>query len=97
MVQKLCLIASCLLLLVSCSPKTEPVEVISTPVEIQLQHPKSPEPIKLANIKWNVINHEDKIYYALSVSDYEVLALNMADIKRYIQAQINIINYYKAQ
>ena len=33
--------------------------------------------------------------YVLSVRDYESLALNMADIKRYIEQQKEIIIYYE--
>ena len=35
----------------------------------------------------------DFLFYALSVRDYETLALNMAEIKRYIQQQKEIIIY----
>ena len=37
----------------------------------------------------------DLLFYALSVRDYESLALNMADLKRYIQQQKEIIVYYE--
>ena len=37
----------------------------------------------------------DFLFYALSVRDYETLALNMAEIKRYIQQQKEIIIYYE--
>ena len=37
----------------------------------------------------------DFLLYALSVRDYETLALNMAEIKRYILQQKQIIIYYE--
>ncbi len=37
----------------------------------------------------------DFLFYALSVRDYETLALNMADIKRYILQQKELIIYYE--
>ena len=37
----------------------------------------------------------DLVGYVLSVRDYETLALNMAEIKRYIQQQKEIIIYYE--
>jgi len=37
----------------------------------------------------------DFLFYSLSVRDYETLALNMAEIKRYIQQQKEIIIYYE--
>ena len=35
------------------------------------------------------------LFYALSVRDYETLAINMAEIKRYIEQQKQIIIYYE--
>ena len=37
----------------------------------------------------------DLVGYVLSVRDYETLALNMAEIKRYIEQQKQIIIYYE--
>jgi|TARA_Y100001951_G_C11054947_1_gene137703 hypothetical protein len=35
------------------------------------------------------------LFYAISVRDYETLALNMAEIKRYIDQQKQLIIYYE--
>ena len=35
------------------------------------------------------------LFYSMSVRDYETLALNMAEIKRYIEQQKQIIIYYE--
>jgi|TARA_R100000789_G_scaffold60742_1_gene58203 hypothetical protein len=35
------------------------------------------------------------LFYVISVRDYETLALNMAEIKRYIEQQKQIIIYYE--
>jgi hypothetical protein len=37
----------------------------------------------------------DLLFYALSVRDYETLALNMAEIKRFLAQQKHIILYYE--
>ena len=37
------------------------------------------------------------LFYSISVRDYENLALNMAEIKRYIEQQKEIIIYYEDQ
>ena len=37
----------------------------------------------------------DLLFYAISVRDYETLALNMAEIKRFIEQQKQIIVYYE--
>ena len=40
-------------------------------------------------------NGDPLVAYVLSVRDYETLALNMAEIKRYIEQQKEIIIYYE--
>ena len=35
------------------------------------------------------------LFYVISVRDYETLSLNMAEIKRYIEQQKQIIIYYE--
>ena len=95
MVLKSFLIASLFLAVSSCGKTIQPVEIVSNPVEITITPPPNPKPIVLSNITWKVLNINDKIYYGISVSDYELLALNMLEIKRYIQAQKNIIKYYE--
>ena len=37
----------------------------------------------------------ETVYIAISVRDYENLSLNMAEIKRYLEQQNNIIVYYE--
>ena len=37
----------------------------------------------------------DFVFYAISVRDYETIALNMAELKRYIEQQQVIIIYYE--
>ena len=37
----------------------------------------------------------DFLFYSISVRDYETLALNMSDIKRFIEQQKQIIVYYE--
>ena len=37
----------------------------------------------------------DLLFYALSVRDYETLALNMAELKRFMQQQKSVIVYYE--
>jgi len=46
-------------------------------------------------IKKLVKENGDLVGYVLSVRDYETLALNMAEIKRYLQQQKEIIIYYE--
>tara|TARA_S200000501_G_scaffold265322_1_gene248997 strand:+ start:1525 stop:1752 length:228 start_codon:yes stop_codon:yes gene_type:complete len=40
-------------------------------------------------------NGDPLVAYVISVKDYEALALNMAEIKRYLEQQKSIIIYYE--
>ena len=68
-----------------------------------------PQPIDLHDITWFVVTDQNFegfkaryikqngtfLFYAISVRDYETLAINMADIKRYIDQQKQVIIYYE--
>ena len=101
----LCLVIS------SCSswPKLKQIEIKTVQVERVIPTQNRPRPINMNNIKFYVVtseNFEDFkkryekdngtfLFYALSVRDYETLAINMAEIKRYIEQQKQIIIYYE--
>ena len=74
------------------------VPIVSHPKQVILNDVKIYVVSKL-NYEEFVKNYEAKngsdSYFALSVKDYENLALNMADIKRYIEQQKEIIIYYE--
>ena len=95
----------------SCSswPKLKQIEIKTVQVERVIPTQNRPRPINMNNIKFYVVtseNFEDFkkryekdngtfLFYALSVRDYETLAINMAEIKRYIEQQKQIIIYYE--
>lgn len=68
-----------------------------------------PKPVQLNDVKVHVVNkenYEDFVkefeqengqlaYVALSMRDYENLALNVAELRRYINQSIDIIVYYE--
>ena len=99
------------LLISSCSswPKLKQIEIKTVQVERVIPTQNRPRPINMNNIKFYVVtsdNFEDFkkryekdngtfLFYALSVRDYETLAINMAEIKRYIEQQKHIIIYYE--
>ena len=101
----LCLIIS------SCSswPKLKQIEIKTVQVERIIPTQNRPRPLNMNDIKFYVVtsdNFEDFkkryekdngtfLFYALSVRDYETLAINMAEIKRYIEQQKQIIIYYE--
>jgi hypothetical protein len=90
------LIVLSIFLLSSCAGGIKPVEITNTPLQPTITQPSNPTPITMLPIHWKIINQDGNIYYGLTVKDYEALALNMEEIKRYLLAQKNIIKYYKA-
>ena len=78
---------------------------METPIEIK----GAPRPISMQEVRWWVVTEEnmqsflekftketdETVYIAISVRDYENLSLNMAEIKRYLEQQKNIIVYYE--
>tara|TARA_R110000822_G_scaffold280061_1_gene401718 strand:+ start:26 stop:448 length:423 start_codon:yes stop_codon:yes gene_type:complete len=108
---KLCLALFLLPLLSSCSgfKKILPVEIKTVEIERQIPVQNRPRPISLGNIHFYVVTEDtfpafkkrfvkengDLLFYALSVRDYETLALNMAGIKRFLAQQKHIILYYE--
>ena len=99
------------LLLSSCSSwdKLKRIEVKTVEVDRVIPTQNRPRQLDLNDISWLVVteqNFEDFkkrfkkyngnfLFYSMSVRDYETLALNMADIKRYIEQQKQIIIYYE--
>ncbi len=99
------------LLLSSCSswPKFRQIEVKTVEVDRVIPTQMRPQPINLHDITWFVVTDQNFesfkarytkqngtfLFYAISVRDYETLALNMAEIKRYVDQQRQIIIYYE--
>jgi len=98
-------------LISSCSTwdKITKVEVQTVEVDRVIPTQNRPKALDMSDITWFVVTSEnfeefkkrytkqngEFLFYALSVRDYENLALNMADIKRYIEQQKQIIIYYE--
>ena len=92
-------------------PKLTQIEVQTVEVERNIPKQNRPQPITMnTTMKWWVVTEENfkefkekfqkengdpLVAYVLSVKDYETLALNMAEIKRYIEQQKEIIIYYE--
>jgi len=100
-----------LLLLSSCSTwdKLTRIEVQTIEVQRNIPIQNRPTRLELNNIKWFVVTdqnfeefkekfikqNDEFLFFAISVRDYETLALNMAEIKRYVIQQKRIIIYYE--
>lgn len=107
----LLLIAPLLLLSSGCSSWREvlPVEVKTVEVERKIPLQNRPRPVNMNDVYFYVVTEEnleefqarfkkengDLLFYAISVRDYETIALNMAELKRFIQQQKEIIIYYE--
>ena len=100
-----------LLLSSGCSSWREvlPVEVKTVEVERKIPTQNRPRPVKLDDVYFYVVSADnfddfkkrfekengDLVFYALSVRDYETIAYNMAELKRFIDQQQQIIIYYE--
>ena len=98
-------------LLSSCTSfkKLMPLEIKTVEVERKIPTQNRPRPVKLSNLHFYVVTEDtfaafkqrfvkqngDLLFYAISVRDYETLALNMAEIKRFIEQQKQLIIYYE--
>ena len=85
------------------------IEIKTVEVERVIPTQNRPKPMTMNDIYFYVVTEQnfedfkkrfmeenaDFLFYALSVRDYETLALNMAEIKRYILQQKEIIIYYE--
>ena len=99
------------LLVSSCTswPKFTQIEIQTVEVERNIPIQNRPQQLNLSNITWYVVTKENFeefkkryekengmfLFYVISVKDYEALSLNMAEIRRYIEQQKQIIIYYE--
>jgi hypothetical protein len=88
-----------------------PVEVVTKTVEVKtpIVHPPMPRPIKLNEPKWYVVSEKNLdefleemekvngtiVFFAMNVGDYEIMAYNMQEIKRYIKQLKEVVIYYQ--
>ena len=98
------------LTLIGCSRKTEPkIVTVTKVVKTEIPIVARPRQVQLNDVKIYVVskaNYAEFVkayakkngadsYIALSVKDYENLALNFAELRRYIEQQKQIIVYYE--
>ena len=97
------------LLLTACDDT--PLRVVTSPTTLSVAHPAAPAPVSMLPVQFRVINQanlsafiselaqqqstDNVVFIALNTQDYEHLALNVADLRRYIQQQQQIIVYYR--
>ncbi len=93
----------------SCSLIPKQVDVISKPVERQIAQPILPRELKLNAPYWYVVSDKNMdsfletvereegrvVFVAMSIPDYEVMAYNMQELKRYIKELKEVVVYYR--
>ena len=99
-----------LLFLTGCSTFREPeIKVVTQIEKTTVPTVARPKPIDLVDTRVYVVTkdnyesfvkefteeHGELAYVVLSMKDYENLAINIADLRRYIEQQTEIIVYYE--
>jgi hypothetical protein len=89
--------------------EVEKIETVTTAVERPRLNLEQPEPLKLKRAEWIIVTREnaEEVFerleatgqpvalFAMTAEGYESLALNIQDIKGYLQIQKSIIVQYK--
>ena len=99
------LLSSCALLK---QPPRE-VEIKTVPIQIKITQPVLPRPIDLKEPQWYVVSDKNldeflvsiekessaMVFFAMSPGDYELMAYNLQEIKRYDKELKQVVVYYK--
>ena len=109
--KKIAVVSTVLMMACSCSliPSKQQVEVISKPIERTIVQPIMPREIDLKDPYWYVVSDKNLeefitrvekdqgqvVFLAMSVPDYELMAYNMQELKRYINELKEVVVYYK--
>lgn len=111
MLHKIFLVSLSLLLLSSCTkvPEKE-IVTVETIIEKDIPIQPRPKGVQLTTPYFHVVteknleefiqefkqqNGSELVFYAMSVRDYEKMALNLGELRRYIEQQKAIIVYYE--
>ncbi len=101
-------IVACMLL-AACDSSTLDVQV--EPTQVPVAEAADPVGVQMLPVRFRVVNKDNlesflaemrasqgsdnAVFIAFTTQDYENLALNLADLKRYISQQKSVIVYYK--
>ena len=103
------LLLSSLFLLTACATSEEKIIVQTDIIQTEIPTQARPKGVSLSNVRFYVVTKEnlndflknfekendDTVFYAMSVKDYEKMALNIAELRRYINQQDKLILYYE--
>ena len=108
--KKLAIQLTILMMVCSCSLiPTKQIEVTAKPLDRKIVQPIMPREIDLKEPMWIVVtpdNWEEQlakiekqegelVFLAMSIPDYEVMAYNMQELKRYITELKDVVVYYR--
>ena len=108
--KKLAIQLTILMMVCSCSLiPTKQIEVTAKPLDRKIVQPVMPREIDLKEVRWLTItpeNYEEQfaliedqegelVFLAMTVPDYETMAYNMQEIKRYITELKDVVVYYR--
>jgi len=97
-------------LAIGCAATPREVRIITKPIEIEIFQPDLPDAIKLERPRWFVVNRENleeflieleriqgesPVFFAFTPQDYEKMAYNLQEVRRYILQQKEVISYYQ--
>ena len=88
---------------------TKQIEITAKPLERTIVQPVMPREIDLQDPTWIVVNPDnwedqlarieqqegELVFLAMTIPDYEVMAYNMQELKRYINELKQVVVYYK--
>ena len=88
---------------------TKEIEVVAKPMERKIVQPIMPREIDLREVQWLTItpeNYEEQfaiieaqegelVFLAMTIPDYETMAYNMQELKRYITELKDVVVYYR--
>ena len=88
---------------------TKQIEVSAKPIERTIVQPVMPREIDLREVQWLTItpeNYEEQfaiieaqegelVFLAMTIPDYETMAYNMQELKRYIAELKDVVVYYR--
>jgi len=99
-----------LMMACSCSLiPTKQIEVTAKPLDRKIVQPVMPREINLQEPMWIVVTPEnldeqlaiieeqegELVFLAMTIPDYEVMAYNMQELKRYISELKDVVVYYR--
>jgi len=97
------------IMLAGCTSKDR-ISITTKPIDIEVGKTADPNAVQMLPVNFKVVTRDtvesylfelsrsqgqQPVFVAITVKDYENLSLNLADLRRYIEQQRSIIDYYR--